>query len=183
MHQNRILGYRARTRSKILVYSVTIGLLLVVLSAVQTSFFGRFRLFGAVPDLMLCTVLCVSYFCGRYAGGITGIAAGCLIEAVGSFGISVLPIVYLFYGYTAGHYARAVFPKRWTIYLLYLAAGLFLRAATTVIYTCMTYQAVNLIDILLQSVLPEMVGTALAGMILYFPLGNLCRLLERKNKQ
>lgn len=183
MPQNRILGYRARTRSKIVVYSVTIGILLVVLAAVQTSFFGRIRLFGAVPDLMLCTVLCVSYFCGRYAGGITGIAAGCLIEAIGSSGISILLVVYFLYGYLAGHFSRTVVPKRWTVYLFYLAVGVFLRAATTVVYTCMTYRTVDLIEIFLRSVLPEAVGTALAGMVLYVPIGCLCRLLERKNKQ
>ena len=179
MPQNRILGYGALTRSKIILNTVTLGLLLVVCSALQVSFFGRFRFFGAVPDLMICAVLCVSYFRGRYAGAITGICAGVLIEAIGSQGISLLPTVYMMLGYIAGHYSRSVHPRRFSVYLLFLLCGLAVRAIVTVGSVCLTYEFIHLPQILLCAVLPEMGGTAIAGCALYYPVKGVCRLSEK----
>ena len=179
MAQNRILGYRALTRSRIVVNTVTIGILLILCSSLQVSLFGRFPLFGAIPDLMICTVLCVAYFRGRYAGCITGIAAGVIIEAIGVRGISLLPVVYMLFGYVAGHYSRAVYPKRLTVYLIYLACGLGLRALVTVGYACITYEFINLPQILVCAVLPEMGGTAIVGCVLYAPIKMACRLLDQ----
>lgn len=179
MPQNRILGYGALTRSKIILNTVTIGLLLIACSALQVSFFGRFKLFGAVPDMMLCTVLCVAYFRGKYTGAITGIAAGVLIEAIGSQGISFLPVVYMVLGYVAGHYSRAIHPKRFVIYTLYLACGLAVRALVTVGYVCLTYEIINIPQIFICAVLPEMGGTAIVGCALYYPIKMSCKLLDK----
>ncbi|MBQ8309435.1 MAG: rod shape-determining protein MreD [Clostridia bacterium] len=179
MPQNRILGYQAQARSKIVLNTVTIGALLILCSTLQVSLFGRFKIFGAVPDLMLCTVLCIAYFRGKYAGSITGIAAGVLIEAIGSQGISLLPVVYMVFGYVVGHYSRAIHPKRYTVYLIALACGLCLRAFVTVGYTCLTYELINLPQILLCAVLPEMSGTAIMGCALYYPVQLICKLLDK----
>lgn len=179
MRGNRILGYRARNRSKIILHILVIGLLLTVFASFQVSFLSKLRFLGAVPDLMLCAVLCMAYFCGRYTGATTGIAAGFLIEALGSQGISLLPVFYFLIGYIAGHYAKAVIPKRYTVYLIYLICALFLRAGATVTYTCLTYAHIHLPHILLYTVLPEMAGTALVGLVLYFPMKPICGRLEK----
>lgn len=180
MSQKYILGHRAQTRTLAIRYTVLVGLLLTLIAVLQVSFFSRFRLFGAVPDLMICTVLCLAFFSGKYMGAVTGIAAGFLIEAMGSTGITLLPICYLFCGYIAGHYARAVIPRRYSVYLIYLSVTLFFRAAITFLYACLNYKSINLPQILLQSVLPEMLLTAIAGCLLYFPLMLFCERLEKK---
>ena len=180
MPRNRILGYRAQTRSRMIAYTLTFGCLLVILASMQVAFFGRIQPFGAVPDLMICTVLCISYHSGKYAGAITGIAAGFLIEAIGSQGISLLPVIYMIGGYVAGHYARGVRQRRFVMYLFYLACALFVRAGTTVVYASLHYQYVHLPKILFYSVLPECITTAIAGVVLYFPILLVCRIPERK---
>jgi rod shape-determining protein MreD len=180
MPHNRILGYGALTRSKIILNTVTSGLLLIVCAALQVSFFGRFRFFGAVPDLMICTVLCISYFRGKYAGAITGIGAGFFIEALGSVGISLLPLFYLFLGYVAGHYARAIHPKRYAVYLFYLMFTVVFRMIITVTYIGITYESFHLLEIVTRILLPEAADTAVAGCILYFPIKALCGWLMRR---
>ncbi len=180
MPRNRILGYRAQTRSRMIAYTLTFACLIVLLSSMQVAFFGKLRPFGAVPDLMICTVLCIAYFSGQYAGAITGIAAGFLIESIGSQGISLLPVIYMVGGYIAGYYAKNITQKRYVMYLFYLACALFVRAGTTVIYACLHYEFVNLPKILLYSALPECIGTAIAGCVLYFPIGLVCRILEKR---
>ena len=175
MSRNRIIGFEAKARSRLVVFGVSLALLILFGAILQTSIFGKLTYIGAVPDLMLCIVLCVSYFNGRHHGAITGIAAGALIEAMASSGIVLLPLFYMLFGYMAGHYARAVQPKRFVPYLFYLMFALFLRAALTILYACLTYQNIHLVQILLHAVLPEMLATAVAGVCLYLPLMLFCK--------
>ena len=179
MPNNRILGYQAQARSKIILNTVTIGLLLIICASLQVSLFGRFKLFGAIPALMLCIVLCIAFFRGKYAGCITGIAAGVLIEAIGIHGISLLPVIYMIFGYVVGHYSRVISPRHYTVYLIYLACGLGLRCFVTFGYACLTYEYINLPQILICAVLPELLGTAIIGCALYYPIKLLCKLLDK----
>ncbi len=162
-------------------YSLAVGLLLIVVAVLQVSLFSRFRLFGVVPDLMLGTVLFLAFFCGQYTGAISGIAAGFLIEAIGTHGITLLPVIYLFFGYLTGHYARSVIPKNLLSYLPYLAVGVVVRAATTLLYACLTYQSIDLPKLLLGTLLPEALTTGVCAVLLYFPGRLFCRFLEKKH--
>lgn len=180
MSKKYILGHRAQARTRAIRYTVWIGILLILLAVLQVSLFPYFRLFGGIPDLMIVAVLCLSYFSGRYMGAVTGIAAGFLIDAIGSTGIVILPICYLFLGYVVGHYAKILGHSGYVSYLAYLGITLLYRAVITVLLACMSYSTVHLIEILLHSVLPEMLTTAIWGCILYFPLCLFCRLLAKK---
>lgn len=178
MSRNRVIGFEKKARSRLAVFGVSLALLLLFGAVLQTSVFGKLTHIGAVPDIMLCIVLCISYFNGRHHGAITGLAAGALIEAMASSGIVLLPLFYMLFGYIAGHYARAVQPKRFIPYLFYLMFALFLRAALTVLYTCLIYQNIHLVQILLHAVLPETLATAVAGVCLYLPLMLFCKKIK-----
>lgn len=175
-----ILGRRAQTRTRSIRYTVAVSLLLLVTALLQVTLLSRYRLLGAVPDLMICTVLCLSFFCGRYVGAVSGIGAGVLIEALGSYGISLLPICYMLIGYLVGYYAKTSTFKGYLGYLPYLAVILSLRAMITVMYTCINYENVNLVQILLRTVLPELAVTAIAGAVIYAPMMLFCYWLEKK---
>ena len=178
MSRNRIMGFEAQARSRLVVFVVSLALLILGGAILQTSVFGKLTYIGAVPDLMLSIVTCVAFFNGRHHGAITGLAAGALIEAIASSGVVLLPFFYMIFGYTAGHYARAVQPKRFIPYLIYFMFALFLRASVTVLYACLTYQNINLVQIFIHAVLPEMLATALAGIALYLPLKLFCKKLK-----
>lgn len=175
MSQNRVLGFEAKARSRLVTFAIALGLLLLAGAILQANVFGRLTYIGGVPDIMLCLVLCIAFFNGRHHGAITGIAAGALIEMMASSGITLLPLFYMLFGYMAGHYARAVQPKRFAPYLFYLMFALFLRASLTVLYACLSYQSIHLVQILIHAVLPEMLATAIAGVCLYLPLMLFCR--------
>ena len=164
-----IMGHRAKTRSVIIKYTVIVGLLLIVLASMQASLLSRFRIFGAVCDLMICAVVCMAFLGGRHMGAIVGIAGGFLVEALGSTGVMLLPLFYMLLGYIVGHYARAM-QKKYTSYLLYLGLTLLYRAVITLFYTCITYQSINLPQIILRILLPEAILTAIAGCVIYFPM-------------
>lgn len=184
MAQNRVFGYRAQTRSMMIRYTVVFGAVLLLGAILQVSLFGRLRFFGAVPDLMLCMVLAFAVLCGRYAGAITGIGAGFLIEAIGSTGISLLPVFYLLCGYVAGSFSSGETRGRsYPMYLLWLLCGLCLRAGMTVTYAALTYRYIRLPEILLYEVLPEAGITAIAGLVCYFPVCAVCRRLKKRKGQ
>ena len=175
MSRNRIMGFESKARSRLVVFGVSLALLLLGGAVLQTSIFGKLTHIGAIPDLMLCIVTCVAFFNGRHHGAIAGLAAGALIEAMASSGVVLLPLFYMVFGYMAGHYARAIQPKRFVPYLFYLMFALFLRAGLTILYACLTYQNIHLVQILIHAVLPEMLATAIAGICLYFPLMLFCK--------
>jgi len=179
MSQKYILGERAQTRKRSVRYAVSIAVLLLVLSVVQLSFFGRFRILGAIPDLMIAAVLCIGFFTGPYTGAVSGISAGFLIDALGSTGFTVLPLGYLLEGYIGGYLARRIPTRGFLQYLIFLAVTLVYRAAITLLYAWISYESIRL-PFWTKAVLPEMLGTALAGLALYAPMRLLCGWLEKK---
>ncbi len=183
MAQKYILGHRAQARARAVRYVILITLLLVFCSTLQVSVLSRFRLFGIVPDLMLCVVMCLSYFGGRQLGAICGIAAGVLVESMGSHGIVLLPLFYLFCGYLTGHYARVIIPRSFPAFLAYFGICLPFRGALTLLCACLQYQNIHLPALLLKTILPELLLTAVPACIIYYPMRLFYGLLERKSNR
>ena len=179
MSQKYIFGRTSQNRVRALKFVLTEVILFFTVIILQTTFFARVRLFGAVPDLCFVTLILVSYFCGREVGAITGIAAGFAVEALGSTGISILPVIYLFCGYVCGHFTRAILPKRFTAYLTVLAAAIPVRMAITFVYVCINYSTIHLLDILSHMILPEAAVTFLFALILYYPVKLICKFMNQ----
>ena len=57
--RNRIIGFEAKARSRLVIFGVSLALLLLLGAILQTSIFGRLTYKGAVPDIMLCIVICL----------------------------------------------------------------------------------------------------------------------------
>ena len=88
----------ARRRVNPVWAGVWLALLLLTLAILQTSFFGFFPLFGAVPDLVLLGVISVALMMGERAGGICGLAGGVLLDSLGGTGVALLPLFYFLLG-------------------------------------------------------------------------------------
>ena len=171
------LGPAARGRKKLTGSVISLSLLVLFFVLLQTSFFGFYPIFGAVPDLTLVVVLSAGLFLGERAGGLVGLFGGILVESLGSFGIALLPLLYFLLGFFAGYYGKTrgeSFPG----YLLYFGLSLVYRAIITTIYASMTYQSVNFLKLLWHTILPEALATAVVGLLLFLPLRALCRRLD-----
>lgn len=180
MPRRTISGRQAKTRETVLRYTAGIGILLILQAILQVSLCGVLRPFGAVPDLMIVTVLCLAFFCGQYAGAISGIAGGFFIDVLGTVGISILTPAYFFCGYVAGFLAKLNGQKNFLTYLVFLGFTLVYRAALTVTEAALHFASVNLPAVLLRTVLPEAGATALAGVLVFLPVKWFCGRLGGK---
>lgn len=174
------MAFDGTERRKQIGRAVFVGAALFLLCVLQTTVLGRWKLFGAVPDLMLCATVLLGYCNGREEGAIGGIAAGTLVAMLGSVGVTVAPVFYMMIGYVCGYFARAIYPKQFLGYLFFLAASLPFGAVQTVIDACLTYGNPRPVMLFLHAILPGMAGTALCGAALFFPLRLL---LEKKSRQ
>lgn len=179
MSHKLIFGRLSQNRARAVKFVLTETILFLAVIVLQTTLFARIRLFGAVPDLCFVTLILISYFCGKEVGAITGIAAGFAVDALGSVGISLLPVLYLFCGYLFGYFTRAIYPKRYISYLVVLAAAIPVRMVITFIYICINYNTIHLLEIIGRVLLPEAATTALFGVVLYFPLRKICLFMNR----
>lgn len=177
-----IMGHRAARRSDTIRSVLLVGLLVTVAAVLQTTLLGRIRPFGIIPDLTMITVVAIAYFCGRETGAVTGIAGGFLIEAMGGGRVIVLPLVYLILCYTIGHYARAVIPKRFDVYMLMQGIAIVVRSGVTLLLACLQYSRFSLPHLLLYSTLPEILVTAAIGCALFIPLRLFCSILDRRRR-
>ena len=173
-------GNDGSNRAKIVWRAVLVGAVLFLLCVAQTTVFGRWKLFGAVPDLMLAAVVLLGFCRGREEGAIAGIAAGVFLASLGSVGVTVAPVFYMIIGYVCGYFARAIYPKQFGSYLFFLAASLPFGAIRTVIQACLIHANPRPAMLFLYAILPEAAGTFLCGAVLFFPL---CALLGKENKR
>jgi len=104
---------------------------------------------------------------------------GFAVEALCSQGIALLPIVYLFCGYLCGYFTRAIAQKRLVPFLSVAAVALPIRLAVTLIYVCLTYDQIYLLEILFKILLPQFFATAVFLPILFFPIRWICRWMEK----
>lgn len=167
-------------RAKIALCALRDGSVLFLLCVLQTTVLGRWKPFGAVPDLILCATILLGYCRGREVGAVGGMAGGTMLAMLGSVGVTIAPVFYTFVGYLCGYFARAVEPKNLRSYLFFLGVALPFGACKTMMQACLYQAQLRPIPLLLYAVLPEAAGSALFGVMLFFPLR---RLIGRKKKR
>lgn len=179
MSRKYIFGRISQNRAKALKYILTETVLLLMLIVMQTTVFARLRILGVTPDLCFAALILLSYFCGREVGAVTGIALGFAVDAIGSVGISILPILYLFCGYVCGYFTKAIYPKGFLPFLTVLSAAIPAHAVITLIYICIQYSTIHLPRLLMQMILPEALVTFLAALLMFYPIKWISKFLNR----
>lgn len=103
--------------------TLLIAVLLVVATGLQISVLGRLGLPGAVPDLVLVTVIAIALSYGPLAGSVSGFAGGLLLDLAPPTdgAVGMLALIGMIVGYLA---AVVVEPRDRTLpVVLAIAAG------------------------------------------------------------
>jgi len=106
----------------------------VVLISTTSSFLYSAGYRGAVPDLVLCATISLSYFESEKTAAVFGMLAGFTLEAVGSVGFGILPLFYMMCGCVSALLFVRVLQKHFGSYMLYTAVFMLVRMGISIIY-------------------------------------------------
>lgn len=143
----------------VMLKSLAYGGAVILTALLQTTVFAEFRFFGAVPDLMLMLVITVAMFEREKGGAACGLFAGFLIEALGSTGVSILPLIYMFCGIFVGWLTYNQFTLSVPVWILYALAGGVVRIFTSLIYAAFLQKTFMLDAFLADIAVPELFST------------------------
>lgn len=149
--------------------AIVYGALLILLTVLQTTFIYRYPLHNVLPDLMLGAVCCIGIYRGEKHAALFGLFSGLFTDALGSVGVSLLPLFYTLAGYfcgIVGNNARK--QKKFFAFLLCIPALCFFREVISFINQTITYfGSINLKQLLLHTILPEYIYNIIACIFVF----------------
>lgn len=156
--------FSSQTLGKIILFFV----LIFSCAVVQTSFFGAAGIFPATPDLLLAAVIGIAVFDGDKSAAVAGIAAGVLGDALGGNGITFLPVLYLFAGYTYGILSRVFLKKNFLSWMVYMLIAAFGRGVFSFAHLMISEPSLNLFSAFTHILIPEYFMTVAFSVPLFF---------------
>lgn len=140
---------------------------LILCFLLQSTVMPAISLAGVVPDLLLILVITVAYTRGRIPGMLTGLAAGLLTDVCFNDMVGLCALFYLCIGYIAG-YSQKIYDERdYTLPLLMMLAGEFLYSFAYYVAYFLLRSRTEFGYYFVHLILPRMVYTVLAAVLLY----------------
>ena len=162
-------GIRPELLKRVIIY----GILILVISSAQCSFFSNLKICPATPDLIIGIVLAVSLLDSTKAAAAVGVSAGFITDALGSAGsFSFSALFYLICAVMLGSVAEKMLP-RFLSFLCLLIPAVAFRAVYTAVCICLKIHSLPPISLLTSLILPEIIVTAILCIPLY-PIVKLC---------
>lgn len=153
--------------------------MLFVTVLLQTSFLPQVDLFGAIPDLVLIFVAGVGFWNGMRVGIPFGIGAGLICYFLGGSGAAMMILLYAFFGYLSSAYFLG---RNYPSWCIYVAAACGIKMLWSFLMCIFLSAVPHPFAALWHSLLPELLGTFLLALALYYPVKLAARLLMRKSE-
>lgn len=125
------------SRERILCGGV-LAVLMVFFAMAQTTIFSTIRPFGCSPDLMLSFVLALSITERRRWGAVWGLVCAVLMDSLGSYSVSLLPLLYVTVGYFGGVIANHYLTGSAVVRAILEVGAVILRCVVTAILAHVT---------------------------------------------
>lgn len=162
-------GVRPEIVKRVVIY----GILILLISVAQCSFFAQLDICPATPDLVIGIVLSIALLDSVSSAAAVGIAAGFATDALGSTGsIAFSAVFYLIAAVLLGAFAQKMLP-RFMSWLCLLIPALALRAVYTLLCLSVSIHALPHPSLIGSVLIPELIVTAILCMPLY-PIVRLC---------
>ncbi|MBR6558188.1 MAG: hypothetical protein IKT70_04165 [Clostridia bacterium] len=150
-----------------LIRGLSYGGLAFFFLLLQLTLVPRYPIYGVSPDLMLSCVLAVSMFEGGKFGAVMGVTTGFVIDAVGSVGLSLLPLVYMLFGYITGICSEFLFRRGLLFFTIASSIGYFLRGFVTLINISASWNHYSTSYVFLRVIFPEIGLSVLFSYFVY----------------
>lgn len=143
---------------------------LFFLALLQTSFFSVITPFGAIPDMVLPAVITITVYDRERSGIISAISGGFIIDALGSVGLALSPLVYMLCSVVIHLLVHTVLRRDFVSWLLGTLASLIISSLFALIsaYSSMANPAFSFSSNLTGFVIPRIFSSLLVALPIYF---------------
>lgn len=162
---------------------IVIALVVYFSYLLQTSVFGRFRLGGVTPNILICVVSSYGFMKGRRHGIVVGFFAGLILDIFSGNIFGTYALIYMYIGFLNGLFKKQFFGDD-------LRLPMILIGASDLIYGIVTYLALFFIRsqydftyYLMNIILPEVVYTLIVSIFVYYIILHLNNWVEKLEKK
>ncbi len=146
---------------------ITLTALVLICFLLQTSAFKFLELNGVVPNIMLILTMSFGLMRGRKEGMLVGFFCGLLVDIFFGFAIGPYAMIYMLIGYVNGFFHKLYYVEDVLLPMVMIAINDL--AFNLIIYTVffVMRNKMNLVSYLEHVIIPEILYTVLATLILY----------------
>ena len=162
----------SQQRPEILKRIIIYGLLTLFLGCAQCAFFPFLDFCPKTPDLILAMIVAIALLDSEVAAGVCAVACGFFVDAIGSSGLALSPIIYFLTIAVVCCFTGKIL-KSFPSFLILLIPTLICRAIATCVRILIADGGFPELLVLIDIILPEMIITAIFALPIYF-LVKLC---------
>lgn len=159
-------------------FFITVAIVFVCF-LLQTTLFQHIALAGEVPNLILITVVAISYMRGRLEGMYIGFASGLLIDLLYGDLIGMNALLFVVTGYLVGICNEIYYRDELSVPIIIIAISDFGYNFVFYVFNFLLRGRFDVFYYIWKIILPEMVYTVLVACILYKLLHSLNYWLEQ----
>lgn len=161
---------------RVIVYLIEI----IILFVIQTSTFHYFGLADIMPNLLLILVVSTAYMRGRMSGLGIGFFSGLLVDIVYGEVMGLYAFIYMIIGYFMGYTNKIYSNDDYTLPILFVAISDFVFGFFYYIFGFLLRGRLNIIFYMRRIILPEIIYTVAASVLLYKILHMISNRLDYK---
>lgn len=177
--RSKLKGRSRAIEKKIIIGALIFIIFTAVIGCIQTC---NFKIFGAVPNILLSFVLSIGFLFGEREGGAVGIFAGFIYDCMGGSGFSVTPIAFLMFGYVCGILSKWFLSQNFPSFMVYILIFGTANEALTFFYYLLLSKNFNILTTIFRVLLPEYISFVIFAPIMYLLSFCVRRLLMRDGK-
>lgn len=147
---------------------ITLIFLITASFILQCTVFKYLAFGGVCPNLLLALTSCFGFMRGQNEGMLVGFFSGLIVDVFFGGGIlGLYALVYTVMGYLNGYFHRVFYPEDVKLPILFIAASDFSYCMIIYVFLFLLRRRMAFFSYLRRVMLPEVVYTVLATLILY----------------
>lgn len=148
---------------RLIVYFIEIMICYII----QSAMFRYMALANVMPNLLLILVVSAAYMRGKMTGLLKGLFCGLLVDLTYGSIIGLYGFIYMIIGYLMGHTNKIYSDDDYTLPILFVAVSDFIYGFLYYVLEFLLRGRLNFLYYLVRIILPEIVYTVVASIILY----------------
>ena len=161
---------------RVIVYFLEI----IICFVLQSAMFHYIRLAGIMPNLLLIMVVSTAYMRGRNTGLLVGFFSGLFVDLIFGQVVGLYALLYMLIGYFIGFLNKFYSNDDFTLPIIFVAVCDFLYGFFYYVFEFLLRSKLDFLYYLRRFILPEIIYTVAASILLYKLLHMINNRLDRK---